>query len=167
MTKAKRTALLGILTALAFGLSWLELSIPLDWAVPGVKLGLANLAVMAALCLLGPGAAAAVSLVRLLLSLFIFGNASAFLFSLFGASLSLAGMILLRRTGRFGIPGVSMAGAVLHNLGQLTAAGLLTGTAAVVSYLPVLLAAGTVTGLANGLVLAGVLRILKRTGIQP
>ncbi len=163
----KRIATDGLLLALALILSFIDSLIPMPIPVAGIKLGLANLAVMAALCLLGPGAAAAVSLVRLLLSLFIFGNASAFLFSLFGASLSLAGMILLRRTGRFGIPGVSMAGAVLHNLGQLTAAGLLTGTAAVVSYLPVLLAAGTVTGLANGLVLAGVLRILKRTGIQP
>ncbi len=164
MTKAKRAASLGVLAALAFGLSWLELGIPLDWAVPGVKLGLANLAVMAALFLLGPREAAAVSAVRLLLSLFLFGNASAFLFSLTGAALSLTGMILLRKAGWFGVPGVSMAGAVLHNTGQLAAACLLTGTAAVMSYIPVLLAAGTVTGLANGLALAGVLRVLKGTG---
>ncbi len=162
MTKAKRIALLGVMSALAFGLSWLEFLIPLNWTVPGVKLGLANLAVMAALYLAGWGEAAAVSGVRLLLSLFLFGSFSGFLYSLFGAVLSLTGMILLKKTGKFGIPGVSMTGAVLHNLGQLFAAGLLTGSAAVVSYLPILLAAGTVTGLANGLILTGILRIIRK-----
>ena len=163
MTKTRKIALAGLLAALAFGLSYIEFLLPSFDAVgiPGFKLGLANLAVMLALYRIGPGSAAAVSGVRLVLSLLLFGSVTGFLYSVAGAVLSLAGMILLRKTDRFGVLGVSVAGGVLHNVGQILCAMAVLGTAGIVSYLPVLLVTGAVTGAVNG----GVLRmILKRIG---
>lgn len=85
-----------------------------------------------------------------LLAALLFGSLPTLAFSLCGGALSLATMLLLRRTGRFSVLGVSIAGAVCHNLGQLACAALLTGTAGLGWYLPVLLAAGCITGAAVG-----------------
>lgn len=162
MTKTKKIALAGLLAALAFGLSYIEFLLPFDAVgIPGFKLGLANLAVMLALYRLGSGEAAAVSGVRLVLSLLLFGSVTGFLYSVAGAVLSLAGMIVLKRTNRFGVPGVSVAGGVLHNAGQTLCAMVILGTAGIVSYLPLLLITGAVTGAVNGGVL---FMILKRIG---
>ena len=146
----RRTAValtrLGMLTAAAFVLSWLELLIPLPVRMPGVKLGLCHIAVLFALYRMGWREAAFVSLIRALL----FGSLPTLAFSLCGGALGLVAMLLLRRTGRFSVLGASIAGAVCHNLGQLSCAALLTGTAGLGWYLPVLLAAGCITGAAVG-----------------
>lgn len=150
----RRTAValtrLGMLTAAAFVLSWLELLIPLPVRMPGVKLGLCHIAVLFALYRMGWREAALVSLIRALLAALLFGSLPTLAFSLCGGALSLVAMLLLRRTGRFSVLGVSIAGAVCHNLGQLACAALLTGTAGLGWYLPVLLAAGCITGAAVG-----------------
>ena len=118
--KASRgLARFALLVALAMVLSWLERMVPLSLAVPGVKLGLANLVVIFALYNLGPRQAAVISLVRVLLVTFTFGNAFSFAYSLAGAALSLLVMLLLRKTGKFSPPGVRNAGGVCHNTGQL------------------------------------------------
>ncbi len=163
MSKNKKIAMLGLLTAIAFGLSYLEFLIPFEALVgiPGVKLGLANLAVMAALCLLGVSEAALVSLTRVLLAWLIFGNFTGFLFSAAGAALSLCVMWLLRKTRLFGTVGVSVAGGVCHNLAQLAVASLLTDAAALLYYLPVLLLAGVLTGALNGALLSEILKRIK------
>lgn len=147
---SREIARYALLTALALALSWLESLIPLPGAPPGVKLGLGNLVVIVALYRLGPGPAVGLSLVRALLSSLIFGNAYALAYSLAGAAVSLTVMLGLKRTGRFSILGVSTAGGVGHNIGQILVAmaALRSGYAA--GYLPVLLVSGVSAGAAVG-----------------
>lgn len=148
--RTMRLAQLGMLIAAAFVLSWLELLISLPIKLPGIKLGLCHIAVLFALYRLDGRAATVVSLVRAILSGVLFGSIPTLVFSLCGAGLSLGVMLLLRRTGHFSILGVSIAGAVSHNLGQLVCAALLTETPSLGWYLPTLLVAGCVTGAAVG-----------------
>ena len=144
--KTRKTALGGLLTALAFLLGYVETLIPLNIGIPGVKLGLANLAGIVSLYLLGPVQAAFVSLLRVVLTGITFGNMSMMLYSLAGAGLSLAVMILCRKADLFHVTGVSIAGGVAHNIGQLIVAMLVLENASLLYYLPVLLLAGTVAG---------------------
>lgn len=161
MTRAKQVALMGLLIALAMALSWVELLVPLSVTVPGVKLGLANLAIIFALYRLGNRAAWSLSLLRVFLVTFTFGNAYSMWYSLAGAVLSLSVMMLLRRTGRFSLLGVSVAGAVSHNLGQIAVAAVVLGSASMVYYLPVLLVSGTVAGICIGAVAATLVRRIQ------
>lgn len=148
--KSKQVARYALLVALAMVLSWLESLVPLSAAVPGVKLGLTNLVVIFALYRMGARDAAAISLVRVLLVSFTFGNAYSFAYSLAGAALSLAVMCLLKRTGKFSILGVSIAGAVCHNIGQILVAMAVLGTAKIAWYLPALLVSGVAAGVCIG-----------------
>ena len=146
----RRMARYALLTALAMVLSWLESLVPVSAAAPGVKLGLTNLVVIFALYRMGLRAAAAVSLARVGLVSMTFGNAYSFAYSLAGAVLSLAVMAVLKRTGKFSILGVSIAGGVGHNLGQIAVAMAVLGTARLAWYLPALLVSGTLAGAAVG-----------------
>ena len=140
-----------VLTGIGLLLAWLEhLCLP-SIAVPGVKLGLANLASLLALYALSPGEALAVSVSRVLLSGFLFGSLTSLLYALSGALLSLEGMALLQRVRAFGIVGVSAAGGCLHNAAQLVVAALMVGGGGILAYLPVLIVAGTLTGVVNGI----------------
>ena len=123
-SRAGKIALYGMMTALAFLLSYVETLIPINLGVPGVKLGLANLASIVSLYLLGAGAAAAIALVRIVLVGFTFGNLSMMLYSLAGAAVSLLLMVLFRRLDWFGVTGVSILGGAGHNIGQLIVAAL-------------------------------------------
>ena len=118
---------LALLTATAMILSYVESLLP-SVGVPGVKLGLANIAVIFALYRLGWKSALAVSVVRVFMVTLLFGSLSALLYSLAGAGLSLVVMALLRRSDRFSSVGVSVAGGVAHNAGQILMAMLLLGT---------------------------------------
>lgn len=158
----RRTALYGLLVALAFVFSYLESLIPVPLPVPGIKLGLANLVVVAALYLLRPGEALAIGCLRILLVGLTFGSPATMLYSLSGGLLSFGMMVLCRRSGRFSVAGVSMAGGVSHNIGQLAAAAALTATPQLVWYLPVLLFSGLATGLLIGLAARLVLPPLRR-----
>ena len=155
-SRAGKIALYGMMTALAFLLSYVETLIPINLGVPGVKLGLANLASIVSLYLLGAGAAAAIALVRIVLVGFTFGNLSMMLYSLAGAAVSLLLMVLFRRLDWFGVTGVSILGGAGHNIGQLIVAALVVENASLFYYLPVLLAAGTAAGALIGL-LGGIL----------
>lgn len=132
--------------AIAMVLSFVESQIPALVAVPGVKLGLANIAVIFTLFVLGVPDAMLVSLVRVLLVSLLFGNAVGWLYSVSGAVLSLLVMLLLRKTGRFSTVGISIAGGVFHNIGQVLAAMLVLRTEGVLFYLPYLLIFGAVSG---------------------
>ena len=154
--KAKKIALYGLLIALAMLLSWVESLIPLPLPA-GVKVGLANLVVLIALYELGPADALVLSLVRVLLVSFTFGNMSAMLYSLAGSILSFFVMLLLYKTKVFGMAGVSVAGGVAHNLGQLIVAGLVLQTDMRL-YLPVLLFGGVIAGVVIGLLGAEIAR---------
>lgn len=159
--KTKKLALCALLTTLALVLSYLESLVPLSFTVPGVKIGLPNLAILFALYRLGFREAALISLLRVALVSLLFGNVFSLAYSAAGAVLALAVMGLLRRSGRFGTAGVSVAGAVAHNLGQILMAMLLLETAAIAAYLPVLLLTGTVAGVAVGLVSAVLIRRVR------
>lgn len=147
---SKRVARYALLTALAMALSWLESLVPLSMAAPGMKLGLTNIVVVFALYRMSLRDAAALSLVRVLLVSMTFGNAYSFAYSLAGAVLSLAVMAVLKRTEKFSILGVSIAGGVGHNLGQIAVAMAVLGTARLAWYLPALLVSGTLAGAAVG-----------------
>ncbi len=156
MSTKKLTAL-ALLTATAMILSYVESLLP-SVGVPGVKLGLANIAVIFALFRLGGKSALAVSLVRVFMVTMLFGSMSALLYSLAGAALSLGVMALLRRTDRFSTVGVSVAGGVAHNAGQILMAMLLLGTARLAYYYPVLVISGVAGGIFTGLAAALLIR---------
>ena len=141
-----------VLTALALIFSYVEVLLPLSAALPGIKLGLANIVILVALYTLGTGPALAVNVLRIFLSGLLFGNLFAIAYGLAGGLFSFLVMALLKKTGRFSITGVSMAGGVAHNAGQLVIAALLVENAGVFLYLPVLLIAGMVSGILMGIV---------------
>ena len=149
--KTSKVAQYGLLTALALVLSYLESLVPPLW-VPGVKLGLPNLAVVFALYRLGWKDACAISLVRVMLVALLFGNGVSMAYSLAGAALSLALMGLLKKSERFSSVGVSVAGGVAHNAGQILVAMALLETARLAWYLPALWISGTVAGVLIGVV---------------
>ena len=113
--RTKKIALGGILTALAMIFSYIESLIPIPLPVPGVKLGIANIAIISVLYLLGSGQALLVNLLRITLTAVLFGNFNSFLFSMAGGMLSLLVMVLLKKSGHFSIVGVSVAGGSLFN----------------------------------------------------
>lgn len=150
--KIKRLAMLGILCTIALILSYVELLLPpLYAAIPGIKMGLANVAVVFVLWRFSVRDAALVSLLRILLVSILFGNAMALAYSLSGAALSLCAMALLKKSGLFSGVGVSVAGAVFHNVGQILCAMALLGTAEIGYYLIMLTVTGTVSGIFVGL----------------
>ena len=152
--KPKSIALLGICAALAMVLSYVESFIPVSFAVPGIKLGLANIAVIFALYKLGAKEAVLVSLVRIVWIAILFGNVLTLAYSVAGAALSLTLMILLKRIDRFSVVGVSVVGGIMHNTGQILVAMLIMETAQIVYYLPVLCISGIAAGVAVGAVSA-------------
>ena len=158
MKKTKRLVLLAMLTAVAMILSYVESLLP-SVGIPGVKMGLANIAVIFALFRFGWKEAAALSLVRVVLVSLLFGSVGAMLYSLAGAVLSLAVMALLRRIDRFSTVGISVAGGVAHNAGQILMAMLILQTKQLLGYLPVLAVSGIAGGVLTGL--AAALLILR------
>lgn len=157
----KKIARWGLLVAAAMVLSWLESLLPAFGMVPGMKLGLANIVTLFALYSMSLKDAAGISLARVLLTAATFGNAYSFAYSLAGAALSLAVMAGLKRSGRFSILGVSAAGGVCHNLGQLLVAIAVLGTVRLGWYLPALAVSGTLTGAGIGLAGGFVVRQVK------
>ena len=152
--KASKVAQYGLITALGLVLSYLESLVP-SLGVPGVKLGLPNIAIVFALYRLGWRDACIISLVRVFLVFLLFGNGAGLAYSLAGAALSLSLMGLLKKTGRFSSVGVSVAGGVAHNAGQLLVAMALLETSRLAWYLPVLWVSGTIAGVLVGIVSGG------------
>ncbi len=150
-SKARRVALYGMLTALAFILSYVESLVPVTVGIPGVKLGLANLVVVIALYTLDLKGAFVISVVRIVLSGLTFGGLFSMLYSLAGGLLSFAVMAILSRKKVFGTVGVSVCGGVAHNIGQLLVAMAVLETESVWYYFPVLLISGSVAGVLIGL----------------
>lgn len=153
---------LGVLTALAMIASYIEVLLPFSVGIAGIKLGLANIVVVITLYVLGEKEAFLVSFVRIFLMGFLFGNMAGILYSLAGGMLSLAVMIVLFRLRKFSVSGVSIAGGVSHNIGQLTVAVFIVSNLKLLYYLPVLLCAGIVTGLLIGILTREILRRLPR-----
>ena len=148
--KTKKLTALALLTAAAMILSYIESMLP-SVGIPGVKMGLANIAVIFALYRLGWREALGISLVRVGMVTTLFGSLSALLYSLAGAALSLIVMALLKRTDRFTSAGVSVAGGVAHNAGQIIVAILMLGNVGLAYYYPVLVLSGVAGGVLTGL----------------
>lgn len=159
-----RVAYFGVFVALALIFSYVESLIPFHIGIPGVKLGLANLIVVIALYKADAKTALLLSVVRVLLSGFMFGNLASIMYSLAGGILSLAVMVLLKRREGFSVIGVSVAGGVFHNVGQLIVAAIVVQTYSIAGYFPVLLVAGVLTGFVIGVVASEMIRRL--TGIS-
>lgn len=155
-----KVAVFGVFTSLALILSYVELLIPINFGIPGMKLGLANLLVVILLYKGCPRDALLLSVIRILLSGLIFGNMFSIFYSLGGGLLSLAVMVFLKKTGQFTVAGISIGGGALHNVGQLLVAMFVVQTYQVGYYLPVLLIAGVITGAVIGILSA---EVLKRT----
>lgn len=147
-----RVAYFGVFTALALIFCYVETLIPVNLGIPGVKLGLANLIIVVALYKMRLSEAYLLSVVRILLAGFIFGNYFSIIYSLAGGLLSLTVMALLKKWGGFSLQGISIAGGVFHNIGQLIVAAVVVETFSVTYYFPVLLVAGLLTGLVIGIV---------------
>ncbi|OUP84966.1 heptaprenyl diphosphate synthase [Lachnoclostridium sp. An169] len=160
-----RAAYFGVFTALALILSYIESLIPIHFGIPGAKLGLANLIIVIVLYRTGWRDALLLSVVRIVLSGFIFGNLFAVVYSLAGGILSLAVMALLKKSSAFSVVGVSLAGGVCHNLGQLTVAMIVVETYQVGYYFPMLLIAGMATGTVIGIAAGEVLRRIQNIRI--
>ena len=137
--KTKKLTVMAMTTAVAMILSFVESQIPAFVAVPGVKIGLANIAVVFALYRLGWKEAVAISLIRVVLVSMLFGSIASLFYSIAGAVLSLTGMGLLKKTGKFTEIMISVTGGILHNIGQIGMACLILETAALRYYLPFLL----------------------------
>ena len=155
-----KVAVFGVFTSLALILSYVELLIPINFGIPGMKLGLANLLVVILLYKGCPRDALLLSVIRSLLSGLIFGNMFSIFYSLGGGLLSLAVMVFLKKTGQFTVAGISIGGGASHNVGQLLVAMFVVQTYQVGYYLPVLLIAGVITGAVIGILSA---EVLKRT----
>ncbi len=149
-------------TALALILSYVESLLPAFYGIPGVKLGLANSMSLVILYIIGTRGAFCVSIIRVILSGFLFGNLFSIAYSMAGALLSMTVMSLMKKTSRFSVIGISMMGGMSHNIGQLIVAMLVVENLNLVYYLPVLLLSGLLTGFIIGLLSNEIIKRLPR-----
>ena len=157
----KKIATSALMIALAMILSFVESQIPSFFPIPGIKLGLANIAVIFALYRLSIKDAIVVSLIRVIVVSTLFGTSLTLAYSLSGAVLSLLIMVLLKKSDRFSIVGVSVAGGISHNIGQIIMAIILMHNSVISYYLPFLIISGIVTGVVIGLVSAKIVERVK------
>lgn len=160
-----KVAYFGVFTALGLIFSYVESLIPIQLGIPGVKLGLANLVIVIAIYKMGLKESLLLSVTRIVLSGFIFANLFSIIYSLAGGLLSLAVMWNLKKRDGFSVVGVSIAGGVSHNIGQLFIAMVVVESFSVSYYIPVLLVAGVITGFVIGLVAGEMLKRLAKLNI--
>lgn len=157
----RQAAYCAMLTALAMIFGYVEALIPFGFGIPGVKLGLANIVIVLALYILPTYQAFAIQLMRIVLVSFLFGNLSMMIYSLAGGILSFLAMDLIKRADGFSITGVSIAGGVSHNLGQLIVAVLVVQNLKIAFYFPALMIAGLVTGCLIGMLADRIKRVME------
>ena len=148
----KKVSVIGLFTAMALLLSYIENMLPFRTGIPGIKLGIANLIIVIAFYFLPFGEVLSISLLR------VFFRS---VFSLTGAIASFLAMYISYRRNSFSPTGISIIGGVTHNLAQLLISALLLNTPAFLWYSPVLLLSGTVTGLINGLIATKIIHTVK------
>ncbi|WP_317855144.1 Gx transporter family protein [Chakrabartyella piscis] len=158
----RRVAYFGVFAALALMMSYVEMLIPLPFLVPGMKLGLANVVVVVALYHMDAKSALFVSVVRILLAGLLFQGFAGLLYSLSGGLMSLLAMVLLKKIKGFSIIGVSVVGAVFHNVGQILVAAAVVENLKLFYYLPVLLIFAAVTGTLIGVVAGRTLALVEK-----
>ncbi len=155
-SRTKKVAIYGMFLALALVAGYVEMLVPINIGIPGVKLGLANTVTIVLLYTAGLGPASLITTLRIVLSGFLFGNGFAMVYSAAGATLSILAMTLLKKTGRFTAVGISVAGGVCHNIGQILVAIVVLETGALIYYLPILIISGLTAGIVIG-ILSGIL----------
>jgi len=158
---AGKIAMYGMMIALAMILSFVETLIPISLGIPGIKLGLANLVTIVCLYTMGPAGAWAVSLTRIILTGFTFGNMFSMAYSMAGGVLSLVCMMIAKKSGVLSTAGVSIIGGMTHNIGQLLVAFYVVRTAGIFWYLPVLMTAGIITGTLIGMLSAAIVKRIR------
>lgn len=157
---SKKVARMGVFIALAMIFSYIEVLIPFNFGIPGVKLGIANIVTVTSLYVFSTGEAFGISVIRIVLMGILFGNGMSLLYSLAGGLLSFLAMWIGKRTSWFSVMGVSVAGGVFHNVGQILAVMLVMKNTIFVAYLPVLFVAGVVTGYLIGLLANKIIELL-------
>ncbi len=156
--KTKKLTVMALAVTLSMILSFVESQIPAFVAIPGVKVGLANIAVVFVLYKLGWKEAVVISLVRVFMVSLLFGSFASFFYSVAGAALSLTGMVILKKLPSFSYVSVSVIGGVLHNMGQIAMACILLETDVWKYYLPFLVLSGTIAGVVVGIISAIMVR---------
>lgn len=162
---SKTVAYIGMFSAFAIIISYLESLVPINIAIPGIKPGFANIVIVLAIYCLNFKAGILINFIRILVIGIMFGNIYSIIISFAGAILSLTIMIITKKTKFFSIVGVSICGGVFHNIGQLIAAYFLTDVFVLGYYLPFLIIGGLITGVMVG-ILSNIIyeRIIKKRG---
>ena len=155
---AKSVALCGVMTALAIVFGYIEHLIPMPFGIYGLKLGLANLTVVIALYALNTYYALSINATRIILCSMLFGSFTSFWYSIVGGILSFAVMVLIKKSNKFSTIGVSVCGAIAHNIGQIIVAVIISEEFKIAFYLPVLLIAGAITGTLIGVIAMATLK---------
>ena len=154
-------AFCGVMAALAISLGYIEYLIPFSVGIYGIKLGLANLAILSLLYLSDTKSARSVHIVRIVVCGMLFGNTVAFLYSAVGGIVSFAVMAILKKSEKFSPVGISIVGGVVHNIAQMSVAVILVDNLKIAFYLPVLLIAGTVAGALVGILTQTIVKNLR------
>lgn len=147
----KKISGIGLMIALAFVLSYIESMMPINIGIPGIKAGFSNIVVIFSLYVYGPVISFGIAIIRILLVGFTFGSLASLMYSFAGGMLSFIIMLILKKTDIFSINGVSVAGGVSHNIGQIIVAMLVLKTKLLIYYLPALIISGTVAGIVVGI----------------
>ncbi|KGM96473.1 heptaprenyl diphosphate synthase [Clostridium novyi A str. 4552] len=166
--KTRRMTLIALLVAQGLVLHVIEGMLPIPFIAPGARLGLTNIVTLMALYILDFNEVLLVVVLRVLLSTLIAGNMSSFMYSIAGGIFSFLSMYTLKRIGKenVSIIGVSIIGAVFHNIGQVIVAGIIINNAMIVSYLPILLVAAIGTGIFVGVTGKFLLPFLERLNLK-
>ncbi|MBQ3564499.1 MAG: Gx transporter family protein [Clostridia bacterium] len=150
--ETKKITVLALFSAVAIIFSYIEAILPPIWsAIPGIKVGLSNIVTVALLYKFSLKEAAIVAFIRIIIIALLFGNVMTLIYSIAGFVLSVTIMAILKRTSLFSTVGVSIAGGVFHNLGQIIVAMILLQTKEIGYYMIVLAITGTVAGILIGI----------------
>lgn len=159
---ARKIAISSIFATLALIFSYIERMIPIDIAVPGVKLGLSNIIVIIVLYTLGTKYALGINVFRIFVGGLLFSGVFGMVYALGGGLLSFLVMYLLKKTNLFSLVGVSMAGGVFHNIGQILMATLIISNVKLMLYMPILILSGIASGIIIGVLAYNLIKPLKK-----
>ena len=159
--KSKKLIILSMILCISLILSYIDSLIPYNFVIPGIKMGLCNIAIIFTLYKFGYKETILISLLRVLIMAILFNNGLTFFYSLSGAVLSLIVMIILKKFNIFDEYGVCISGAISHNIGQLLCAYFLLKTSSIIYYLPYLLLSGLISGLLVGILSLVIIKRVK------
>ena len=160
--RTRRVALSGLLIAMMLVLGFIESQIPINAGVPGIKLGLSNGILIFAIYMLDIPTAWLLMVLKVTLSGLLFGGFNTILYALAGGVLSMIAMTLLSRFKSLHPVTVSMAGGVMHNVGQVALAMVIFHTQQLLYYMAVLMLVGLLCGALTGVTAAAVMKHMKK-----